>query len=204
MSKQINGDLVIARLLEEGEWWYALALFNDKQLTDVLEAMEITNVDCSDRTLVVYLLSNRLADSGKHIDTLRNFFNKNFLEPNGIQPHKSELWFNFGDCESLVQERLLSRTYDPKIDPKVHKDFVLDALTFDQLHSLYVINDEFPAEEDMNREHLLAKIQEMNFLEEYQTYLADADEHSDVKTEHGAIIEFLMGANIVEEEETNV
>ena len=127
MAQQITSDLVIARLLDEGEWWYALALFSDSDLAALMAAMGIENAHTVERTKVVFALSQRLAESGKHIDTLRDYFNDHFLKPNNIPTHKSELWFNFNDCESLVMQNIISAEFSTNVDPQIHKDRVLDA-----------------------------------------------------------------------------
>lgn len=201
MTQQITSDLVIARLLDEGEWWYALALFSDSDLAALLTAMGIENSHTVERTKVVYALSQRLAESGKHIDTLRDYFNDHFLKPNNIPTHKSELWFNFNDCESLVTQNIISAEFNTNVDPQIHKDRVLDALTLEQLRDLYTINGNEPQEED--REWLIEALNGMDFAEEYDSFLRNSGELSNVQTEHESIIEFLFGAQVqTEEEET--
>lgn len=195
----ITSDLVIARLLDEGEWWYSLALFSDADLAAVLAAMGIENALAVDRTKAVFALASRLSESGEHIDTLRDYFNKHFLEPNNIPPHKSELWFNFGDCEAQVTQNIITTDYSISVDPQIHKDHVLNALTLEQLNSLYAINGNEPESND--RVWLIYAINRMNFVEEYDTFLRSSGELSQVEFEHEAIIEFLFGAQIEMTEE---
>lgn len=198
-QETITSDLVIARLLDEGEWWYALALFSDADLAALLAAMGIENAHMVERTKVVYALSKRLAESGEHIDTLRDYFNQHFLVPYNIPEHKSELWFNFGDCEAQVTQSIVTADYDINVDPQIHKDKVLAALTLEQLNSLYSINGNEPESDD--RVWLISAINRMDFAEEYDTFLRSSGELSNVKFEHEAIIEFLFGAQIEMAEE---
>lgn len=201
MTQQITSDLVIARLLDEGEWWYALALFSDSDLSALMAAMGIENAHTVDRTKVVFALASRLTESGEHIDTLRDYFNQHFLVPNNIPTHKSELWFNFSDCESQVTQNIVTSDYSIDVDPQIHKDRVLNALTLEQLNSLYSINGNEPESDD--RIWLISAINRMNFVEEYDTFLRSSGELSQVEFEHEALIEFLFGAQIemVEEAE---
>lgn len=200
--KQITSEAVIGRLLNEGEWWYALALFSDKDLMALLQSMGIENAANQPRTKIVLVLSQRLSESGKYIDMIRDYFNQNFLAPFEIPTHKSELWFSFGDCEAMVSQRLINSEYDINIDPQIHKDFVLDALTTEQLREVYNINNIADEDfKDKDREWLIEQINQIDFVEEYDNFLRDSGELSHIKTEHGAIIEFLFGSAIVEEDE---
>ncbi|AXG66998.1 hypothetical protein HOU08_gp272 [Dickeya phage vB_DsoM_JA29] len=202
MMKNITSEAVISRLLNEGEWWYALALFSDKDLATLLQSMGIENAANQPRTKIVLALSQRLSESGKYIDMIRDYFNEHFLKPFEIPTHKSELWFSFGDCEALISHRLINSEYDINIDPQIHKDFVLDALTIEQLREVYNINniaDDDYKEKD--RDWLIEQINQIDFVEEYDSFLRDSGELSHIKTEHGAMIEFLFGSAIVEEDE---
>lgn len=199
MKNEITSDLVISHLLGEGEWWYSLALFTDADLVTLLSMMGIENIDPANRTKVIYVLAHRLSESGEFIDMLRSYFNDHFLKPNDIPEHKSELWFNFGDCEAQVSNRLIERTYSDNVDPQIHKDFVLAALTLEQLNSVYTINGNEPECDD--RVWLIYAINRMDFTEEYDTFLRQSGELSEAKSEHEALIEFLFGSLIVSEEE---
>lgn len=197
--KNFQPDDVMELLHSEGEWWYSLVFFSDAQLVYVLNLMGINATDEFTRTTMIRAIAQRLTESGKHIDTMRNYFNEQFLVPNDRHYQASHLYSDFTDCESQVTERLVNSEYDCNIDPQVHKDFVLDALTLEQLLSVYALTDSDPEQE--TREWLIEAINKINFVEEYDAFLRSSGELSSVKTEHAALIEFLFGSMIVEEEE---
>jgi len=201
MSKSILPDSVISKLLEQGEWWYVLSLFSDKDLKAVMQQMDIGVSDNDSRTVVVAALSNRVMESGVYIDVLRDYFFNKFLLPNEIHKSQSEIWYNFEDCESLLYERLATYTFSPDVSLEKHKRTVLEALTRQHLATLVDLFDGTTTIDSPQLNILRNKaIEGLMFCD----IGSKAVEICGLKLpEHLAILEILFGAKVIEEDYSN-